>query len=421
MLQTPVEPSGWACRSLLNRKSLRREKSRRGPFGRRGIGMLGKSISADQGLWSRARNFFRSREIFVHDGATMRRLHVSSRVQVIGLGIVSTALAFSILGTAQLTGAAPIVMKAVSREAAVVELQQRLSLMRSEIVAIRKEATAHAVRLEQRQAFLDAVLTGKGTPALPAQAQKVSARAADVISPYRAVEAKQIAMVARAKSAVEVRYSQTAATLAAYGIPAQRIVEDKSAMGGPYEPLDATAVKSAPDPAFRALFQSWKRLDQLQQGIVAIPSQKPVDLIDFTSGFGVRSDPFRGGAAMHAGVDIRGPLGTPIYATADGMVGRAERAAGYGNLVELDHGRGIQTRYGHLSAILVQPGQRVKRGQLIARMGSTGRSTGNHLHYEVRLDGSAVNPMPFLQSSNYLTAMQARGNSAVGGPAQPIK
>jgi murein DD-endopeptidase MepM/ murein hydrolase activator NlpD len=383
--------------------------------------MFGKSISADHGRWSKVCNIFRPREIFVHDGATMRRVHMSGRVQAISASVVSAAFALSILGTAQLTGAAPAVMNAVSREAAVVELRQRISSMRSDIAAIRKESAAHAARLEQRQAFLDAVLTGKGTPALPTEAQKVSARAAEAIAPFNAVEAKQVAMAARVKTAVEARYSRTAATLAEYGIPAQRIVDGKSAVGGPYEPVDTAAVKAAPDPAFRALFQSWKRLDQLQQGIVAIPSQKPVDVIDFTSGFGVRSDPFRGGAAMHSGVDIRGPLGTPIYATADGMVGRAVRAAGYGNLVELEHGRGIQTRYGHLSAILVQPGQRVKRGQLIARMGSTGRSTGNHLHYEVRLDGSAVNPMPFLQSSNYLTAMQARGNIAVGGPAQPVK
>lgn len=383
--------------------------------------MFGMGNTADVGLWSKARNFFRSREIFVHDGATMRRVHVSGRVQAIAASVTAAAIGLSVIGTAQLTGAAPAVMQAVSREVAVLELQQRISSMRSDIVAIRKESLAHAARLEQRQAFLDSVLTGKGTPTLPAEAQKVSARAADAISPFDAVEAKQVAMAARVKAAVEARYNQTEATLAQYGIPAKRIVDDKTAMGGPYEPVDTTAVKAAPDPAFRSLFQSWKRLDQLQQGIVAIPSQKPVDVVDFTSGFGVRSDPFRGGAAMHAGVDIRGAHGTPIYATADGMVGRAGRAAGYGNLVELEHGRGIQTRYGHLSSIAVQPGQRVKRGQLIARMGSTGRSTGTHLHYEVRLDGSAVNPMPFLQSSNYLAAMQARGNLAVGGPAQPVK
>ena len=383
--------------------------------------MFGMRFSADSGFLSKARNLFRSREIFVHDGATMRRVHVSGRVQVLGVGVIVAALGLSVIGTAQLTGAAPAMIQAVSHEIAVLELQQRMSSMRSDITAIRTEASAHAARLEQRQAFLDAVLTGKGTPALPGEAKKVSARAADAISPFNGVEAKQVAMATRVKAAIEARYSQTEATLAQYGIPAQRIAEDKSAMGGPYEPVDTTAVKAAPDPAFRSLFQSWKRLDQLQQGIVAIPSQKPVDDVDFTSGFGVRSDPFRGGAAMHAGVDIRGPYGTPIYATADGIVGRAGRAAGYGNLVELDHGRGIQTRYGHLSSIVVQPGQRVKRGQLIARMGSTGRSTGNHLHYEVRLDGSAVNPMPFLQPSNYLTAMQARGNLAVGGPAQPIK
>lgn len=185
-------------------------------------------------------------------------------------------------------------------------------------------------------------------------------------------------------------------------------------------PTGGSAAAAPADPRFRAMFQSWKKLEQNQQGTVAIPSLRPVEAVSFTSGFGVRSDPFRGGAAMHAGVDIPGATGTSIYATADGVVQRAGWSNGYGNLVELGHGQGIQTRYGHLSALLVSPGQRVIRGQLIARMGSTGRSTGTHLHYEVRLDGHAVNPMPFLQASNYLTAMTQRTNGAqvaMGGPA----
>ena len=128
---------------------------------------------------------------------------------------------------------------------------------------------------------------------------------------------------------------------------------------------------------------------------------------------------------MHAGIDLAGPIGTPIYATADGVVTDAGyNNGGYGNLVKIDHGRGIETRYGHLSAILVSPGQRVTRGQQIARMGSTGRSTGSHLHYEVRIDGRAVNPIPFMKSTDYLLAMQKTngaasmdgGHIALGGP-----
>ena len=98
-------------------------------------------------------------------------------------------------------------------------------------------------------------------------------------------------------------------------------------------------------------------------------------------------------------------------------------SSGYGNLIKLDHGRGIETRYGHLSAISVSPGQRVTRGQLIGRMGSTGRSTGSHLHYEVRIEGKAVNPIPFMKSTDYLLAMQKSGGNApmdahvaLGGP-----
>lgn len=173
------------------------------------------------------------------------------------------------------------------------------------------------------------------------------------------------------------------------------------------------------DQKFRALFNSWKQLDEVGQGLIAIPSARPVQSISFTSGFGVRSDPFRHSAAMHAGIDLAGPTGTPVYATADGIVSYSGWMHGYGNLVEIAHGKAIETRYGHLSKLLVKPNTRVKRGQLIALMGSTGRSTGSHLHYEVRLDGRAVNPMPYLQATDYLMAMQKRatdGQVALGGP-----
>jgi len=124
---------------------------------------------------------------------------------------------------------------------------------------------------------------------------------------------------------------------------------------------------------------------------------------------------------MHAGIDLAGPNGTPIYATADGIVSRSEyNRGGYGNLVEINHGQGIQTRYAHLSRYVTQPGQRVRRGQLVGYMGSTGRSTGSHLHYEVRIDGRAVNPVPFMEQGSALASLQRRSvldaPVAVGGP-----
>jgi murein DD-endopeptidase MepM/ murein hydrolase activator NlpD len=201
------------------------------------------------------------------------------------------------------------------------------------------------------------------------------------------------------------------APVAAAGLAAPQKGDKIEAMGGPI----ATPVSE--DGAFHSLFLSWKKLDSISsQGVMAVPSSKPVMTATYTSGFGVRSDPFRGSAAMHAGIDLAAPQGTAIYATADGIVARAEYSGGYGNLVEIDHGKGLQTRFGHLSRIVVHAGDRVQRGQLIALMGSTGRSTGSHLHYEVRIDGHAVNPVPFLQSADYVTAMQARAQLALGGP-----
>jgi murein DD-endopeptidase MepM/ murein hydrolase activator NlpD len=238
---------------------------------------------------------------------------------------------------------------------------------------------------------------------------------ADVARMERELASMQ-ADVAVIREAAQRRYQFTASEVRRLGLDPSRL---QTGTGGPFEAVETVR---AADPNFKALFNSWTKLDQLEQGTVAIPSAEPVHGTNFTSGYGVRSDPFKGRAAMHAGIDLAGPIGTPIYATADGIVQRSEyNNGGYGNLVELDHGHGIQTRYGHLSKSMVAAGQKVKRGDLIALMGSTGRSTGSHLHYEVRIDGKAVNPVPFLQSTSYLQSVQQRAAAAtriaIGGPA----
>jgi murein DD-endopeptidase MepM/ murein hydrolase activator NlpD len=235
------------------------------------------------------------------------------------------------------------------------------------------------------------------------------------------MEQKVQAMEASVEAIEEVarqRYDITAQEMKRLGLDPKRF----AGTGGPFEAVQP--LKTA-DPSFKQLFMSWKKLDRLEHGTIAIPSTQPVKGTSLTSGYGVRSDPFRGRAAMHAGIDLAAPIGTPIYATADAVVERSEWANGYGNLVELNHGRGIQTRYGHLSKSLVRAGQRVKRGDLIAHMGSTGRSTGSHLHYEVRIDGKAVNPIPFMQSNDILLAVQRRAAAAtrvaMGGPSEAAK
>jgi murein DD-endopeptidase MepM/ murein hydrolase activator NlpD len=192
-----------------------------------------------------------------------------------------------------------------------------------------------------------------------------------------------------------------------------KIVTDGAAL----DSIEDAAAVSGGDDAFHAMFMGWKKQEAIGQGVIAVPSAKPINAGTFTSGYGVRSDPFRHSAAMHAGIDLAAPQGTAVYATADGIVDRAEWSNGYGNLVEVSHGKGVQTRFGHLSRILVHSGQLVHRGDLIALVGSTGRSTGPHLHYEVRIDGHAVNPVPFLQAGDYVVAMKERAsNVAAGGP-----
>ena len=139
----------------------------------------------------------------------------------------------------------------------------------------------------------------------------------------------------------------------------------------------------------------------LSEAAEELPFKRPTQART-TSGFGVRFDPFNGRPAIHQGQDFAAPLNTPIYATAPGVVSFAGVRSGYGNTVEIDHGRGFKTRYAHLNALAVQPGQSVALGQRIGAMGTTGRSTGVHLHYEVWLNGRPQNPARFLRAGDQL-------------------
>ncbi|HTH94053.1 MAG TPA: M23 family metallopeptidase [Rhodocyclaceae bacterium] len=130
-----------------------------------------------------------------------------------------------------------------------------------------------------------------------------------------------------------------------------------------------------------------------------LPTSLPTTVAWDSSTYGWRIDPFTGHRAMHEGVDFPAPVGTPIFAAAAGIVTRAEHHPEYGNLIEIDHGNDISTRYAHASEIYVHVGQMIKRGEKIAAVGSTGRSTGPHLHFEVRVSGVAQNPNRFLQEA----------------------
>lgn len=168
------------------------------------------------------------------------------------------------------------------------------------------------------------------------------------------------------------------------------------------------------DARFKSLFASWTAIERTTKAGgadattysspipftgISVPSRMPLEGASLTSGFGMRYHPVLGGRRQHQGIDLAAPTGTPVYATADGVVGRADIYSSYGLYISINHGAAMETRYAHLSRLAVTAGDTVKKGDLIGYVGSTGRSTGPHLHYEVRVDGLAVNPIPYMVES----------------------
>lgn len=269
---------------------------------------------------------------------------------------------------------------------------------------------AHLV--ERRHAALSRVMTlfhgVEGAETALAPAAPLDPDRSTPLQRVVAVRMDQERLIARAETVAGTRAERLRLAFRLAGLNPAAYTPREPGLGGPLiearDPRALAAVLDV-DEAFAVRIQhaadSLTDMRLLADAAQGLPLRRPT-VARTTSGYGVRFDPFNGRPAVHQGQDFAGPLNTPIYATAPGIVSFVGVRSGYGNVVEIDHGRGFKTRFAHLNSMAVQTGQRVMLGQRIGAMGTTGRSTGVHLHYEVWMNGRPQNPARFMRAGDQL-------------------
>jgi murein DD-endopeptidase MepM/ murein hydrolase activator NlpD len=374
---------------------------------------------AAAGVIERLRTLFPEREFFMRSQGQVRFIKVSSRLQMLAVGVVGLLLLawVSTLATVTISH----VLSTHDREA-LLDREAEIASSASRIAAYRKDLDAVEADLARRQDFIeqivgslpDDVKTGETVTDSRSEAasavDKISAALPEAAGLAR-IEARQIAFVERLTRLADRRSKQATQAIRALGLDPRAMVarlDERGAQGGPLLRL-ATSADGSLDPRFRRLGLSLARMNLLERGLAGIPNTLPASMDYISSGFGYRSDPFSGEGAFHAGLDFKGPFGAPIYAAAKGTVRFVGQKQGYGNCVEIDHGNGLMTRYAHMSAFRAEVGQAVKAGDVLGAIGSTGRSTGPHLHFEVRINDRPVDPRPFLEAAPDVLE-EARGN-----------
>jgi murein DD-endopeptidase MepM/ murein hydrolase activator NlpD len=228
----------------------------------------------------------------------------------------------------------------------------------------------------------------------------------DLKAHFRNYERMEIALLEEATSLAQQRADRARVIFRSLGLDDAKVVSSSDYPGGGTGgPLIAIGQADTPEDEvtlrMEKLLEVEEAYDRLTYEALQLPLYMPLnDVVRMTSGYGIRRDPFRHTIAMHAGVDFKSGINSPVYATADGKVNIAGWEGAYGRMVEIIHDNGVATRYAHLSAITVAVGDKVRRGDLVGKLGNTGRSTGPHLHYETRVKGRAVDPVRFWQTSN---------------------
>lgn len=361
-------------------------------------------------LGDRLQSWFPEREFFMRSHGQVRFIKISTRVQIVAAGLtLSLVLGWGVSMAAMAVGQ----ISARTEMAALLDREAKVASAESRVSAYRDDLESVGDDLQQRMEFIEKVM-----PMLPddvkaeetvSDSSEEAGRTVEQVSavlPEAAtlaqIEARQLALVEKLTRFADRRSAQASDAIRRLGLnPDRMIAGTRTAQGGPLEKL-FTGKRGAIDPRFERMGLSLARMDALEQVLNGIPQVMPADINMISSGFGYRHDPFTGESAMHSGLDFRGPIGAPIHAAAAGRVSFVGVKSGYGNVVEISHGNGLLTRYAHMSRWQARVGQDVAAGDVIGAIGSTGRSTGPHLHFEVRINDRAVNPRPFLETAPHV-------------------
>ena len=368
-------------------------------------------------------DLFPERHLFVHSGGDVRGLVLTPRRQLaiaavaglcaIWMGVSTLTLLASAMGH---NGAeAALAQNQAKYERWIADRQARLDSALAQLNAPANSIGVLANTLERRHAALAMLLTqAQGVPgALQAMAPLLPNPAGlGKDSPAQRIQAVQLdqeRLIEATESFAKTRADRLRLAFRLAGLDPAVYAGRGDAVGGPLidakDPRALAAVLDVDEDFARRVQRAAADLSDMRGLTVAaatLPLARPTENTTESSGFGVRVDPFTGEPAFHSGQDFAGAFMSPIRATAPGVISFTGLRSGYGNTVEIDHGRGFKTRYAHLQAIFVTVGQRVALGQKIAAMGSTGRSTGDHLHYEVWVNGRPQNPLRFVKAGDYV-------------------
>lgn len=362
-----------------------------------------------QAWGDRLRQWFPDREFFMRAEGQVRFIKISAKLQ---MRVAATAVAVVFFWLVALAVMAWGQYRAEADLASFAREKARVATASERLKEYGGNLDKVVDDLEQRQAFLEEMArmlpedmvadrAAEGTVTDSSAEAGATVRKVSALIPeargLAEIEARQIAFAERLTRFADARARRAEAAMRKLNLdPKFMSRQTREAMGGPFEAISGG---EDIDPRFERLGLSLARMAVLERAMDGIPQVVPASVENITSGFGYRRDPFNGHAAMHAGLDFKGAVGSPIFAAAEGRVTFAGWKSGYGQAIEITHGNGMLTRYAHLSRIGVKVGQDVDAGDTIGGLGNTGRSTGPHLHFEVRINDRAVNPRPFLEAA----------------------
>lgn len=387
---------------------------------------MSRNLKEGPSLWSRFKGLFPDHELHIRSGGKLRFFRISSKLQIRVVSIAALGAFAWLAVTLIMVG---LQVKGASDRIALDEREQQVTQTEARVAAYRGSVEDQVARVEQRQTVLDALIRrhfgnleiedGEAGAAEEGSDADETGAVIPEATALQALEQHQVAFARTLRGAVEARTRQTAEAIREFGLDPRAM--SRQAQGGPLQPIRAVmTLDGAIDSEIADLEIALNRLAVMEISLRAIPSAKPTAYGSMSSPFGLRRDPFTRGRAMHSGIDFRGSTGQGILATGPGRVSFAGWKGGYGRTIEIDHGAGVITRYAHLSGLNVRVGEQVDRGDRIGRMGSSGRSTATHLHYEVRINGRAVNPRPLLEADRDVLEIQSvaerrNGNSVERG------